>query len=500
MLIAAVLTLPTPAHAQDNLDVAAAGRSVVRVVVVAMQEGEPQAIGTGSGVAVAPDRILTNAHVVADAAEGDAIIGVVPSEGSKRFTGKLIAYQPQRDLALIQLVDGRVEPATIATGPVPDGAAVAALGYPYSVDRARELSAEGFVTPAAPVKSWGHVSGGASSQRFDTVLHDAAIGRGNSGGPLVDSCGRVVGINSFVSNSEGVDAVFAFAVSVKEIVPFLRSAGVHPHTTGLPCRTSAEQATIDERLARSEDARAEQERMRAATAGERLSARRQKLRDQILGERDKGLAIAALLLVFGAMFVNGAFVLLSRDDRRLALAAGAAGVLLMVGAPIAWAARPDLDQADLRLATEARKASTQASAEGRYACRIDLERSRITVSDPQDTRLDWGANGCASGDTAFAPDDDRFVRADVSPREAVAAIRRFDPATLRYTVERYFLPADTLGAARALQAKYPARSCSAEGARMTGELTRAVRDLLPPAPNERLVYSCGHVQDGAATR
>src|SRR5689334_5598988 len=96
--------VPAPALAQDNLDVAAAGRSVVRVVVVAMQEGEPQAIGTGSGVAVAPDRILTNAHVVADAAEGDAIIGVVPSEGSKRFTGKLIAYQPQRDLALIQLV------------------------------------------------------------------------------------------------------------------------------------------------------------------------------------------------------------------------------------------------------------------------------------------------------------------------------------------------------------------------------------------------------------
>lgn len=494
-LVLGFLALAAPARAQDNLDVAAAGRSVVRVVVVAMEGGEPQGIGTGSGVAVAPDKILTNAHVVVDAANGDAIIGVVPSEGSKRFTGRLIAYQPQRDLALIELTDGTVEPATIATGPVPDGAAVAAIGYPYSVDRARELSAEGVVTPQAPVKSWGRVSGGQSSQRFDTVLHDASIGRGNSGGPLVDSCGRVVGINSFVSNSEGVDAVFGFAVSVKEIIPFLRAAGVKPHTTGLPCRTSAEQSAIDERLARSEDERAQAERTRAAFAEERLDARREQVRDRILAERDNGLAIAGLLLVFGAAFVNGALVLLSKDDRRLALGAGAAGLVLVAGAPIAWVARPDLDQADTRLAAQAPKpAEVQANAEGRYACRIDLERSRITVSDPQDVTLEWGAGGCEGGDTPFATQDERWVRADVSAHEGVAQVRRFDPATSRYTVERYFLPADTLTAARALQSKYPARTCSPDGAQTADQMTQALRDLLPSAPNERLVYSCEKIK------
>ncbi|MBA2918499.1 trypsin-like serine protease [Sphingomonas sp. MAH-20] len=487
--------LPAPALAQDNLDVAAAGRSVVRVVVVAMEGGVPQGIGTGSGVAVAPDKILTNAHVVSDAAEGEAIIGVVPSEGSKRFTGRLIAYQPQRDLALIELTDGHVEPATIATGPVPDGAAVAAVGYPFSVDRARELGAEGFVTPQAPVKSWGHVSGGQSSQRFDTVLHDAAIGRGNSGGPLVDSCGRVVGINSFVSNSEGVDAVFGFAVSVKEIIPFLRAAGVKPHTTGLPCRTSAEQAAIDERLARSEDERAQAERNRAAYAEERMDARREQVRDRILAERDNGLAVAGLLLVFGVAFVNGALVLLSKDDRRVALGAGAAGLVLMAGAPIAWVARPDLDQADARLAAAAPKASPKTAAtavEGAYACRLDLERSRITISEPRDVTLDWAAPSCEGG-APFAAEDDRWVRAEVSPTEGIALVRRFDPAASRYTVERYLLPADTLAAARALQAKHPAKSCSADGARAAGDMTQALRDLLPPAPNERLVYSCDHV-------
>lgn len=496
-IAALMLFTSIPAHAQDNLDVAAAGRSVVRVVVVSLEDGEAADIGTGSGIAVAPDKILTNAHVLAAAAEGEAIIGVVPSEGRKRFTGRLIAYQPSKDLALIQLTDGRVEPATIATGPVPDGASVAALGYPFSVDRARELSAEGFVTPAAPVKSWGRVSGGQSSQRFDTVLHDAAIGRGNSGGPLVDACGRVVGVNSFVSNSEGVDAVFGFAVSVREIIPFLREAGVRPQTIGLPCRTGAEQAEIDERLERGDAARAEAERNRAALSEERLSARRQQLRDQIAAERDEGLAVAGILLVFGALFANGAMVLFAGDHRRPALAAGTAGLLLMAGAPIAWVARPDLDTVDQRLAADRPATETAANADGPLLCRPDLDRSRITVSEPKELTLDWSGQGCEGGRTQYADADGRFERVDVLPGAATAAIRRFDPAAGRLTVERYFLAADTLAAARALQSKYAARRCDAEGSRAAASLNAAFRDLLPAAPNERLVYSCKARQDGA---
>ena len=493
-LLTLVLT-PAPAHAQDNLDVAAASRSVVRVVVVTLEDGEPADIGTGSGVAVAPDKILTNAHVLAAAAEGEAIIGIVPSEGRKRFTGRLIAFEPQRDLALIQLIDGRVEPTAIATGPVPDGAAVAALGYPFSVDRARELSAEGFVTPAAPVKSWGRVSGGASSQRFDTVLHDAAIGRGNSGGPLVDACGRVVGINSFVSNSEGVDAVFGFAVSVREMLPFLRGAGVRPQVTALPCRTSAEQDAIEDRLARSEANEAEQARLRAAGAAERRSARREQFRDRILAERDTGLAVAGLLLVFGGLFANGAMVLWSHGDRRLAAGAGAAGLLLMAGAPIAWVERPDLDEADRRLAAETPKRALAAvPGRGPLVCRPDLERSRLTVSEPAEVQLNWTAEGCAGGREPFSDADGRAERVDVSDREALAILRRYDPETGRLTVERYLLPADTLTPARRLQSRFASRSCDTEGRRATSELNAALRDILPSTPNERLVYRCEIVQ------
>lgn len=493
LLALALLATGVPAPAQDNLDVAAAGRSVVRVVVVAMADGEATGVGTGSGVAVAPDKILTNAHVLADAAEGDAIIGIVPSEGRKRFTGRLIAFEPQRDLALIQLLDGRVEPASIASGPVPDGAPVAAVGYPYSVDRARELSAEGFVTPQAPVKSWGRVSSGASSQRFDTVLHDAAIGRGNSGGPLVDACGRVVGINSFVTNSEGIDAVFGFAVSARELLPFLREAGVKPQVTGLPCRTSAEQAAIDDQLARDEAQAAAQEQARAEFAEERTAARRQTIRDRIAAERENRMGIAMLLLVLAGIGANGALLLWSRRDRRLALGAGAAAGILVAGGAIAWGTRPDFDQVETRLAAEQpkRRVTTATARVGANICALDLARSRLTVSEPGDISFGWRENGCADGGKQYAEADGIWTRAEVAPDAAAAAIQTFDPASGRLKVERYLLSSDAVSAARALAAKYPGRACTAEAVNESATFAAALKELLPPAPNERLVYRCG---------
>jgi hypothetical protein len=229
---------------------------------------------------------------------------------------------------------------------------------------------------------------------------------------------------------------------------------------------------------------------------ERLVARRDQLRDQILAERDEGLAVAGLLLVFGALFANGAMVLFGNDQRRPALAAGSAGLLLMAGAPIAWVARPDLDTVGLRLAAEApRRAAEVATAQGPLVCRPDLERSRLTVSEPRELSLDWSGQGCEGARTQYADADGRFERADVAPGGATVALRRFDPGTRQLTVERYFLSADAMAAARALQEKYTERRCDAEGARTTNALNGALRDLLPPTPNERLVYACETGQD-----
>ncbi|WP_454890390.1 hypothetical protein [Sphingopyxis chilensis] len=61
-LLLALVTFALPAHAAD--DISAASRSVVRVVTVAMMDGEVVGFGHGSGIAISPTRIVTNAHVV----------------------------------------------------------------------------------------------------------------------------------------------------------------------------------------------------------------------------------------------------------------------------------------------------------------------------------------------------------------------------------------------------------------------------------------------------
>ena len=116
LLIAALLALAAPARADD---ISAAGRSVVRVVVIAFEDGEVGDFGHGSGFAVAPNRIITNAHVVALAAQypDNVVVGVVPSEGNKAYRARVIASDPARDLALIEL--GPVTVRTVEDAPSP---------------------------------------------------------------------------------------------------------------------------------------------------------------------------------------------------------------------------------------------------------------------------------------------------------------------------------------------------------------------------------------------
>src|SRR3546814_7579788 len=99
-----------------------------------------------------------------------------------------------RDLALIGMDEGRVPSAAVYTGPLDSGADVVALGYPGNVDLATARSAADYITPRIPVRSEGNVSNRRAVDGVAMLVHTAKISRGNSGGPLVDQCGRIVGI------------------------------------------------------------------------------------------------------------------------------------------------------------------------------------------------------------------------------------------------------------------------------------------------------------------
>lgn len=485
----------------DPADISAASRSVVRIVIVQTDGDNVYFVSHGSGVAVTPDTVLTNAHVVEDLRNDDTLLAaVVPSEGKRGYLARIAAYSPGNDLALLKLTErGAIAPAAFFPGELTDGADVFAVGYPGNVDAAQGLGLDQLIRPQEAVKTKGNFSAGRSSNSFETLLHTAPIGSGNSGGPLLDACGRVVGINSFGTiSSNDTDASFFFAVSNREIAGFLKRAGVTPSVNGMPCRSIADLNRLE-----SERSTAEQARL-TAEAQAKLQAKQQaqdKARTEaeraVLTERDNLLALAAVLLVGALAAGGGALVMGQRGNDRNMKIAGGVAVAMLLAAVVAWLVRPSLESIDERAEgllpdATATAAETQDAGTGKMTCVIDTERSRITVSEVTDVPLDWSETGCVNGKTQYGLGGDGWSRILVPNGEETVSVASYDPSTRTYKVERYLLGLEAMEKARAARGKFTPPMCSAgeEGARKLGESQAAIRALLPPDPNERLVYKC----------
>lgn len=203
---------------------------------------EAGGVSTGTGFVVGPGLVVTNFHVVEHAAPdgifvtNKALGRVVPAQLVKA-AGPLEAAGA--DFALLR-VPGVVQPAFDILQ-TPDSLrlqSVIAAGYPGDVLQTDRQFAALQAGDARAVPELTVTDGSVNTEQqlganTNALVHSATISTGNSGGPLIDMCGRLVGVNTFVL--QGPLRNLNVALSAKDLLTFLSGEGAGSNVVTAPC-------------------------------------------------------------------------------------------------------------------------------------------------------------------------------------------------------------------------------------------------------------------------
>jgi S1-C subfamily serine protease len=206
------------------------------VAHIAAIDAEGRSRGIGSGVVFTPDGyLLTNNHVVAGAAR---LVASMPD--GLQIEATPVGYDPATDLAVLRLAAGGLSFAEFGSSAhLRVGQLVVAIGNP--------LGFQATVT-AGIVSALGRSLRSPSGRLIDSVIQtDAPLNPGNSGGPLVDGNGRVVGINTaMIGAAQGICFAIGIDTAADVAARIMRDGRVRRSRLGIAAQT----VPLDPRLAR----------------------------------------------------------------------------------------------------------------------------------------------------------------------------------------------------------------------------------------------------------
>lgn len=198
-------------------------RSVVHITTKSAQREliflEVPSEGAGSGSVI--DRnghILTNYHVVEGAQEIRVTL-----HNSESYDATIIGYDPPNDMAVLKInaPADELEPMELGdSSRLKVGQVVFAIGNPFGLERTMTTGIISSLNRSLPSRP------GRTMKAMIQI--DAALNRGNSGGPLLDSRGRLIGMNTAIASSTGENTGVGFAIpvdTVKRVVPQLITTG-----------------------------------------------------------------------------------------------------------------------------------------------------------------------------------------------------------------------------------------------------------------------------------
>lgn len=213
----------TPVDSDGGQSAQSIYRKNAKSIVFIVSKTTSTAGSTGSGFVVSDKgEIVTNAHVVSGV---DKVS--VSFENDTVLDAKVVARDPSTDLALLQVEKTDMKFHTMTLGDsdnVAVGDTVLALGNPFGLERTLTRGIVSAVGRSIPSLNDFQIS--------NVIQTDAAVNPGNSGGPLLNDKGEVIGINSQIltgsANSEGnVGIAFAIPINTaKKLLPQLRSGSV----------------------------------------------------------------------------------------------------------------------------------------------------------------------------------------------------------------------------------------------------------------------------------